>query len=323
MPTEKVTVIIVNTNTGPFLQTCVRSLFENTPEVPLEVIMVDNASTDSSLVPIKAAFPRVKILYNDHNAGFAAACNRGIRHAQGRYILLLNPDTEVFPGAISKTLAFLRRTPPAGIVGCRLLDETGEPYSSYRTFPTAWDYLFDSLFLTKLFPGSKLFGRFYLTNRTFTKPTEVDVVQGSFFLFKLELLKDIGLLDERFFVYTEERDYCYRAKAAGWKVYFYPDAEVVHIGGTTTRQHAPEMLVYKIRSGILFHRKHDSRLKAELIKSILFLGILIRFLIWSLLSIFNRDPRVRTKRRINTAAIRWFFKPGEPHLNSVQPSESE
>ncbi len=305
---NNLSVIIVNYNTGHHLGDCLQALFDHTSDEPLEVIIVDNASTDGSIEPVQSAYPQVQLVTNNSNVGFASATNQGISLAHGNFILLLNPDTQIFPDTIKKTLAFLKQTPGAGIVGCRLLDEAREPYSSYRTFPTAWDYLFDSLFLTKLFPGSRLFGRFYLTNKTFTEPTEVDVVQGALFLLKRELIDDIGLLDERFFMYAEERDYCIRAKAAGWKVFFFPGAEAVHIGGASTRHQAPEMFIQQIKSTVLIHRKHGSRGEAQLVKSILFLGVLIRFLIWNFLSLFNRHPRIKTNRRIYTVAILWFFK---------------
>ncbi len=308
MSATNLSVIIVNYNAGHYLGDCLRSLFDQTSDGPLEVIIVDNASTDGSIAPVRATYPQVKIVANNSNAGFAAASNQGINQASGNFILLLNPDTQVFPGTIKKTMAFLKQTPEAGIVGCRLLDETREPYSSYRTFPTAWDYLFDSLFLTKLFPGSRLFGRFYLTNKIFIKPTEVDVVQGAFFLLKRELLDDIGLLDERFFLYAEDRDYCFRAKAAGWKVFVYPDAEAMHIGGASARHHAPEMFIQQIKSTLLFHRKYDSNRSAKRIKAILLLGVVLRVILWGSLAVFVRSSIARSRRLIYITTLRWFLK---------------
>ncbi|MBA7610853.1 N-acetylglucosaminyl-diphospho-decaprenol L-rhamnosyltransferase [subsurface metagenome] len=307
---EPLSVIIVNYNAGRHLAACIQSLMTNTPAVPMEIIIVDNASMDDSITRVRQAFPEVKILTNPENVGFAVACNQGIKRARGLNILLLNPDTIVLPYAVKDSLAFLSQNPEAGIVGCRLLDNDGQPRNSCRTFPTAWDYLFDSLFLTKLFPRSKLFGRFYLTNTTFNEPSEVDVVQGAFFLFKRQVMDDIGLLDERFFMYAEERDFCYRAKAAGWKVYFYPQAAIVHVGSICTRQQAPEMFIEQHKSTLIFHLKHDTLRDVAVIKVYLFLGVAIRLFIWTLLSIMRRRPGERSRQSIYLAVTRWYLARG-------------
>lgn len=309
-------VIIVNYNTGDHLMACVRSLYENVVDVPMEVIIIDNASTDESISPVRESFNDIDILLNPNNVGFAVACNQGICRARGGYLLLLNPDTIVQPRAVQETLAFLKRTPEAGLVGCRLLDSNGNVERSCRTFPTTRDYLFDGLFLTKIFPRSKLFGRFYLTNTTFVEPTEVDMVLGAFFLFKRSVLEDIGPLDERFFIYTEERDYCYRAKAAGWKVYYYPRAEIIHIGGVSTRQQEERMFIEQKKSTLKFHRKHDSARQVAVIRRYLLLGIFLRLLIWSVLSAVRGTARAKDKQRIYSAATRWFLTEGRLRENS-------
>jgi len=172
-------IIIVNYNTGFHLTRCVRSLHEPEPGIPFEVIVVDNASRDGGITKLRKVFPDAIILCNQQNLGFAAACNQGIARARGKNILLLNPDTIVSPRALEDTLNFLNNTPEAGIIGCCIVDGKGALQSSHWTFPTSWDYLFDSLFLTKLFPGSRLFGRFHLTYTEFKDPAEVDMVQGS------------------------------------------------------------------------------------------------------------------------------------------------
>lgn len=304
---ETFSVIIVNHNSDHHLAACVQSLIKNTGEVPIEVIIIDNASTDGSIGQVSEAFPALEILANSRNVGFAAACNQGLRQARGGTILLLNPDTIIQPDAVKDTLEFLARTPEAGIAGCRLLNTDGRPWNSCRTFPTVWDYLFDSLFLTKLFPGSRLFGRLYLTNTRFAGPTEVDVVSGAFFMFKRAVMDDIGLLDERYFIYTEERDFCYRAKAAGWKVYFYPQAEIIHMGRVSTRQHALEMFIEQKKSMIRFHQKFDTPRKTNLIRFLIILGIFIRFLVWNIAAAVSRTPEVISRRHVYTGATRWFL----------------
>jgi GT2 family glycosyltransferase len=280
--------------------------------MPYEVILIDNASTDGSLEGVMEEFPRTKVIHNEQNIGFASACNFGILRAKGEFLLLLNPDTIVYPMTINTALNFIVETPEAGIVGCRLLDHNRQIIHSCRTFPTAWDYLFDSLFLTRLFPKSRLFGRFYLTNTIFTEPSVVDMVQGSFFLFRRQVVDDIGSLDERFFMYAEERDYCYRAKKAGWKVFYHPEAEMIHIGGVSTGQKSSEMFIEQQKSTFLFHDKHDAFLKVVLIKFFVFIGILIRVVIWTSWWFIRRTITSKSRRDIYLTTLWWFL-----HMNST------
>jgi len=301
-------VIIVNYNTGKQLLECVRSLFDNSHDMSIELIIIDNASSDGSIEKVREEFSNVEYICNSKNLGFAAANNQGFKVAHGRNILLLNPDTIVKTKAIQNSLVFLNSIPDAGIVGCRLMNSNGTPQPSCRTFPTAWDYLFDSLFLTKLFPRSRVFGRFFCTNTEFTKPTEVDVVQGAFFLIKRRLLDEIGPLDERFFIYAEERDFCYRAKRAGWKVFFFPYAEIIHLGEMSTRPRSEEMFIELNKSTIQFHKKHDPASKVKQIEVILFVGLVVRFIIWTIISMLNRSVRAKSKRHIYASTAKWFCR---------------
>ncbi len=311
---DVLSVIIVNHNTGSNLSQCVQSLLAETKQdVSLELIIIDNASMDDSLLQLPKELRREQVvIHNPKNVGFAVACNQGLKRASGGNLLLLNPDTVILPRAIQDSLAFLIQTPEAGIVGCRQLDTQGQPRNTCRTFPTALDYLFDSLFLTKIFPRSRLFGRFYLTNQAFDGPTEVDVVNGAFLMFKRSLMDDIGLLDERYFMYTEERDYCYRAKLAGWKIYYYPLAEIVHEGGVSTRQRALEMFVEQRKSMLLFHKKYDSRSRVLLIRIYLFLGIFLRFVAWNIIAVAQKSPEHRSRQHIYSGATLWFLGLHDP-----------
>ncbi len=301
-------IIIVNYNADPHLIRCMQSLYEPKSEISFEVIVVDNGSRDGGITRIRHMFQDAIVVSNQQNIGFAAACNQGIARARGKNILLLNPDTIVSSRALEDTLNFLNSMPEAGIIGCRILDSKGDRQSSHWTFPTSWDYLFDSLFLTKLFPRSRLFGRLHLTYTEFRDPAEVDMVQGSFLMCKRQVIDQIGLLDERFFMYAEERDFCYRAKAVGWKVIYYPGAEIIHLSGASTAQNAVEMFIEQKKSTLKFHLKHDSARQVAMIRVYLFLGVLIRLLIWNMLSVVRGSTRDIMNQRVYSAATRWFLQ---------------
>lgn len=248
-------VIIVCTNEWHVIGPCLKSIYEQTSGLSFEVIVVDNASTDGSVSNIGKNYPSVRLIVNERNLGFAAANNRGIQQASGRYVLLLNPDTEVLNGALQKTVAFMAANENASIVGCRLLYSSGALQPSARSFPTVGNIFFESTFLYLLFPRSRVFGRYYMTWFDYRTNLEVDWLCGAFLMIRRELIEAIGILDERFYIYTEEVDYCFRAREAGFHVWFFAGSEILHHWGgpRVTNKH----LVYWIhRSQLLFLRKH-------------------------------------------------------------------
>ncbi|MCK4578245.1 MAG: glycosyltransferase family 2 protein [Candidatus Marinimicrobia bacterium] len=300
-------IIIVNFNVGKYLDRCLHSVFNSDSSLEFEVIVIDNASTDDSLVIVPEEYPRVHLIKNEKNVGFATACNQGIRKAKGTTLLLLNPDTELQPDTLKEIQKFLLETSDAGVVGCKLLDREGKVQQSARSFPTLGDYLFHNLYLMRLFPTNKLFGRYYLTNRQLEHPEEVDMVIGAFFMIRRELLDQIGLLDEQFFIYAEEREFCMRAKAAGWKVYYNPLVSATHIGGISARQQAPEMFIEQCRSTLLLHQKHDVPFTVGYVRGSLIIGVIIRYLMWSIGSIVKPSKDSYKKQRVYAVAARWLL----------------
>lgn len=269
-------IVIVNWNTRDLLAQCLHSVYNTTSNLDFEVIVVDNASTDGSLEMVRQEFPDVSLIANTENLGFAKANNQAIRRSQGRYVLLLNSDAFVRENTIECMIDFMDGHPEAGMAGCKLLYEDGRLQPSCSTFPTLFTEFCIATGLDKLFPKSPLFGKYRMTYWDFDDVREVDVVLGAFMLVRATATDEVGLMDERYFMYSEEVDWCYRFKEKGWKIYFYPDVEAVHLWGSSTKQVEVEMLMQLYRSRVEFFRKFHGKRSATLLKVIIGLNCLLR-----------------------------------------------
>ncbi len=268
----KVSIIIVNWNAWEYLQNCLATIFNANYLDEYEVLLVDNASTDNSLDLVKREFPLIKVIANSENVGFSRANNQGIRQCLGEYILLLNPDTDIRPFSINIQFDFLSTHPKTGIVGPRLLNGDGTIQDSCYPFPTLARELWRLLHLDKIHP----FGSYNLSTWDLTRPREVDSLQGACLLIRREVFDQIGQLDEDYFMYTEEIDFCYRAKKAGWGITWLPTAEVIHYGAQSTRQAAASMFLELYHSKLLFFRKHYGRRAAWIYKLSIFFASIFR-----------------------------------------------
>jgi GT2 family glycosyltransferase len=219
-------IIVVNWNTCNFLCQCLKSIYQETKNINFEIFVVDNASRDESAKTVRVEFPQVKLIANQENRGFATANNQAIKQASGEYILLLNPDTIILNNAIGKCLNFFKNRPKIGILGCKLLnsDKTWQP--SCRTFPTLLSQVVILLKIHNFFPS--LIKKYLMLEMNPQKMQEVDQVMGAFFLIKNEVIKKIGLLDEKYWIWFEEVDFCKKAKSAGYKILYWPDASIIH-----------------------------------------------------------------------------------------------
>jgi GT2 family glycosyltransferase len=273
-------IITVNTNEWHVLQKCLRSVFEQTKGIEFEFIVVDNASTDGSREKIAQEYPQVKVLTNYENLGFAAANNRGIRQACGKYILLLNPDTEVLDNAIMKTVQFMESHPQAGIAACKLLFPNRSIQRSVRSFPTVWNVFCESTFLYRLFPKSTIFGKYYLAYFNYDTIAQVDWVCGAYIMISRRVIDTIGLLDEQFFMYTEEVDYCYRAKNTGYEIWYTPAGQVIHFWGGVNAINRRVML-WTYASQILYFQKHFRGVEKYLLIGLKYIGLLLRTILYA------------------------------------------
>ncbi|UCG57794.1 MAG: glycosyltransferase family 2 protein [Phycisphaerales bacterium] len=251
-----VSVIIVSWNTCDILHDCLASVYAQSKDVRFEVIVIDNGSSDGSVEMVKREFAGATVIENPENRGFAPANNQGFRIARGRYLLLLNSDTVVLDGAIDKSVAFADAHPEAAVVGCRALNPDRTVQPTCFMFPSVLNMLLGSIYLNKLLPRSKFFGRAQMTWWDKNDVREVDVVAGCFMLIRREVIEHVGVLDEQFFMYGEETDLCYRVKRAGWKVLFTPGAQIIHLHGASSKRMKPEMMSQLHASILLFLKKH-------------------------------------------------------------------
>jgi hypothetical protein len=286
-----VTIVIVNWNTEKCLRDCLASLFSQTSSVDSEVIVIDNASTDGSIGMIRSEFPTVVLIRNSENRGFAAANNQGMAIAKGRYVLLLNSDTIVLGNAIERVLAFADRYPRAAVVGCRVLNPDKSLQPTCFMFPSVLNMLLSSTYLYKVFPYSKFFGREEITWWDRNDIREVDVVTGCFMFVRRESIDQIGMMDDSYFMYFEETDWCYRFKKAGWKILFTPDAEIIHLGGASSNKVRSEMFMQYIRSMLLFFKKHRSWLIYRIACLLLALCFFLRIPVWLVRAAFSTRER--------------------------------
>lgn len=254
---NELTIVIVNYNSKAFLEQCVRSIVARTQGISFEIVVVDNASRDRNFDLLKSQFPRTLVILNQENRGFAVACNQGIRAKPAPFYLLLNPDCVVGEEAITRTLGFLKSHKEAGIVGCRVLNQDGSlQRACRRSIPTPSVALSHFLGLDRLFARSSRRETYHLTSRDSYQTYQVGAVSGSFLFLRQQLLDEIGGLDERYFLYGEDLDFCYRATLAGWKVYFFGGAEVTHYKRRSSSSDASGATFHFYNAMKLFYRKH-------------------------------------------------------------------
>ena len=271
----EVSVIIVNYNVRQFLENALTSIRRAMEGLEGEVIVVDNASDDGSTEMVKAKFPDVILIENRKNLGFAASNNIALRRARGKYLLLINPDTIVQEDTLRVMLAFFAETPDAGLAGCKILNPDGSlQLACRRTYPTPWVAFTKTFGLSSLFPGSRLFGKYNLTFLNEDETYPVDAVSGSFMMVTREVLEAVGGLDESFFMYGEDLDWCYRVTQAGFKVYYVHGTKIVHYKGESTRRSDIDELKHFYGAMQLFVAKHFAG--SRTVSLILNLGILLR-----------------------------------------------
>lgn len=306
-----VSIIIVNWNTKKLLHDCLASVYATIKNVHFEVIVIDNASTDGSVEMVQSDFAEVKLIANTENRGFASANNQGMDFAIGRYILLLNSDTVVLTEAIDNVVAFGDLHEEAAVVGCRVLNPDMTLQPTCFMFPSLLNMLFSSSYLYKLFPKNKFFGRERMTWWHRDDQRQVDVVTGCFMLARRSAIEQVGLLDERFFMYCEETDWCYRFKQAGWKVLFTPGAQIIHLGGQSSARVRVEMLIQLRMSVLQFIRKHYGWLQHKVACLLVISFFVVRVPVWLPVSIFG----IRRRKLAIAKTIAYIKGIGRVFLN--------
>lgn len=232
----KISIIIVSWNTRELLRECLESVFKNPLAHLVEVFVIDNASADGSADMVAQNFPQVNLTASKENLGFGKANNIGIRQAAGDYVLLLNPDTEIFPDTLQKSMDFMAAHPDCGIMGCRMLYADRKLQPSIRRFPSFVPIFLMAVKAPKIFKSLKAIDRYLATDFDYSKTQEVDQVMGAYMFIRKQVLKKIGVFDEDFFIWFEEVDLCLRAHKAGFKVMYDPEASIIHHGGKSFAQ---------------------------------------------------------------------------------------
>jgi GT2 family glycosyltransferase len=293
----RVSVIILNYNTRDDLRTCLRSVQRTevaTGELQAEIFVVDNASADNSADMVESEFPRVRLIRAPRNGGYAYGNNLAIRVCRGEYVLLLNPDALVPPGAIGSLCKYLDARPDAGVVGPKVVRPDGSlDLACRRSFPSLAVSSYRILGLSKLFPRSRRFGRYNLTYLDPDLPAEVDSVVGACMLVRRAAIEQAGLLDEQFFMYGEDLDWAYRMKQAGWRILYNPGVTVLHRKGESSRRRSDAATMAFYDAMDIFYRKHYAPQHGPIVAGLVRGAIWLR---WSIAVVQNLLRPVGMKR---------------------------
>ncbi|HXG75773.1 MAG TPA: glycosyltransferase family 2 protein, partial [Gaiellaceae bacterium] len=278
-PVPDVAAVVVTYDGLPWVERCLASL-AGTPTV-----VVDNGSRDGTVAFVRERFPEVRVVESE-NRGLAAGWNLGVRETESRYVLLLNPDAWLLGDALARLVAFADSRPRAAVVGPRLLNPDGTLQRSVRGFPTPWRIATEYFFLRKLAPRSSLLNAFYAGGFGHDEVREVDWVMGACLLVRRAAIEAVGPADEDFFLFSEETDWCYRFRQAGYEVVFFPGAECVHVGGAA---HGGRLYRENLRGHLLFLWKHRGPRAAERARRLLVAALRLRGALF-------RGPRGRAYR---------------------------
>ncbi|MCE5269714.1 glycosyltransferase family 2 protein [bacterium] len=279
---DRIPVVIVNWNAGQALRNCLESLSGCHPGLDLDVVLVDNASIDSSVETAQPILPGLRVIRNPDNRGFAAAVNQGLAQTDrsSPFVLLLNPDARFSADTLGPLLAFLAEHPEAAAVGPMILGSDNRlQRGCRRREPSAWGMLCRSLALDMLFPSSRLFAGHIYGQVPAERTIEVDSLSGSFMLIRRAALETVGGLDERFFMYAEDLDWCRRAREGGWKLYYHPAVRVQHLRAVSSSQRPLGRLWDLNFTACQYIRKHHGGLREAPARVVLYLALGLRFML--------------------------------------------
>ncbi|NIN66421.1 MAG: glycosyltransferase [Anaerolineae bacterium] len=301
MEAHDLSIIVVSWNVRDLLRACLKSVTKSLSSgrgqtLSCQVIVVDNDSNDGSVEMLKEAFPEIHVIANDRNLGFTKGNNQGLALSDARYVLLLNPDTEVVGDALGEMVAYMDDHPTAGALGPQLLYPDGQVQSSRRRFPDLRTAYVESTFLQSWFAQSGTLERYYVLDRSDDETQAVDWLVGACLLIRRETLEEVGSLDESYFMYSEELDWCYRAKKRGWEVVYLPTAQAIHHVGKSSEQVLPVQHIQFQRSKVLFFKKHHGRLKGEMLRFFLLASYLWQMIVEGLKWLVGHKRPLRRQR---------------------------
>lgn len=289
-------IIVVSWNVCDLLRVCLRSVFDTAVGIDLEVIVIDSASSDETVSMIQREFPQVRLVACDENVGFAKGNNIGLEMAQGELLFLLNPDTVVQSGAIASLTNYLTQNEQVGMVAPQLLNEDGTVQSSRRRFPTLATGFWESTWLQPYAPASAL-RHFYMEDVPDDAISEVDWVQGAAMLIRREVYTQVGGMDEAYFMYSEELDWCRRIKLErGWPIVYLPEAQIMHYQGKSSEQASTQRHINFNRAKLRYFRKYHGRVSALTLRLFLLLNYATQLLLEAIKGILGHRRELRWQR---------------------------
>lgn len=311
-----ISVVIVSWNAKKFLLECLQSLASQQTSSNMEIIVVDNASTDGSPEAVSEQFPNVRLIKNNENLGFGKANNIGIKHSAGNYIYLINSDIKVLDGCLDRLLNYIEKSPTIGILGPKILNADLSLQSSCRQFPSLWNNFCYALGLSRVFPDSRIFSGEHMFYFKHDKIKKVDVLVGCFLMVRRSAFAQVGLLDEQYFMYAEDVDWCKRFWKAGWEVVFFPDAQAIHYRGASSSNSPLQFSLEQEKSSLKYWKKHHSKPAQITIFFIIILKHILRILSGSLLYLTKPSARMKIVPQIeqNIRCLRSLF-----HKQSIDP----
>jgi N-acetylglucosaminyl-diphospho-decaprenol L-rhamnosyltransferase len=287
-------IVILNWNVRDLLDRCLASL--RSERCTLEIIVVDNASHDDSVAMVRAKYPHAVVVANTENRGFTGGNNQGIEASHGRFVMVLNPDTEVVSDALDRLVAYLDAHPQVGAIGPQLLNPDRSVQSSRRRFPTLTTAFFESTWLQGVAPR-RILTHYYMDDVPPTTMHEVDWLNGASTVFRREVLDQVGVYDaQNFFMYSEELDLCRRVKEAGWKIVYLPEAQVVHYVGQSSDQAVAARHIYFQTSKVHYFRKWEGASRANLLRVFLLSQYVWQIGLESVKGLFGSKRDLRRQR---------------------------
>jgi GT2 family glycosyltransferase len=302
-------IIIVSWNARAYLHDCLSSIRQTGGGCVREVIVVDNASSDGSPEMVTAQFPEVKLIQTGENLGFARANNRGVKVATGDYLALVNSDVVVHPGCFQKLAAFLNDRPEVGLAGPKIIGRDGLLQRSCRLLPGVWNLVCEALALDRLFARWPLFSGREMRHWQQDTPADVEVLSGCFWVARRSAVDKVGRLDESFFFYAEDIDWCKRFNDAGWKVSFYPEAQATHFGGGSSSNAPLRYSIEMLRANLVYWKKHHGMLGRACYRCLAMTYHFVRLVPLSLVRLtrVGDSPVMRHKFSENFVCFRWLL----------------
>lgn len=288
-----ISIIIVNYNTKIITSDAIHSIRNSDTAYSYEIIVADNASSDGSVEYLEQKFGELKIIKNDENLGFAKANNQGIRQAEGRYILLLNSDTLIREDTLDVMTAYMDQNPGVGASGCRVVLGDGRlDKACKRGFPTPSASLFYITGLSKAFPNNKKINHYHMGHIDEFEEASIDCLVGAFMMVRRETIDQVGLLDETYFMYGEDIDWCYQIKQAGWQITYFPKTTIIHLKGASNKRKSSKILYEFHRAMIIFYKKNLKDKYSKPVTRMVYASILLKFILAYLFNLRKQNREI-------------------------------